>query len=46
MAVIEEASVLSITGARPLRHNEYKLHLIKGLVTEALTVLKEEHTLS
>jgi len=41
MATIQKASELSVTGARPLRHNEYKLHLIKGLVTESLTVLKE-----
>lgn len=39
-SLILQAAELSISGARPLEHNGYKLPLIKGLIIEALNALK------
>jgi xanthine dehydrogenase YagS FAD-binding subunit len=36
---IAQAAELPVSGAHPLQHNGYKISLIKGLVTEALTAL-------
>ncbi len=37
---IARSTELAIEGAQPLGHNGYKLPLIKGIITEALTALR------
>lgn len=36
------AADLAVAGAQPLRQNQYKIALVKGLITQALTALKSE----
>ncbi len=39
---IERAAEASTAGARPLKHNAYKILLAKGVVTEALTKFRQK----